>query len=159
MLHVRPVEELSDQTMATVWMMLECLRDMHRGELALQLEVVNRYNLGSDAADPERWLTQLTGGSNCMGDLLSPLVIEEDGFISPLRQGFPRSMGLGSLRETPLTNLAASWIRHRASEFCELYRKTLREARLFGDLHQLLAEEAARQNSPKVVVMRAGGGV
>lgn len=159
MLHVQPAEELCDQTMATVWMMLECLRDMHRGELALQLEVLNRYDLGAGAAAPETWLTQLAAGSNCLGDLISPLVIEETGFVSPLRPGFPQSMGFGSLSETPLADLAARWILDRAPAFCELYRKTVGEARLFGDLHQLLAEEAVRQASPKVVVMRAGGGV
>jgi hypothetical protein len=159
MLHVQPVEGLSDQMMATLWMMIECLRDMHRGQLALQLDVVNRYNLRSDAMDMVAWLERVASENNVLGERVSPLVIEEDGFVSPLRRGFPRSMGLGSLHERTLGELAASWIRNRAAAFCGLYRKTVAEARLFGNLHQLLAEEAARRIRPKVVVMRAGTGV
>jgi hypothetical protein len=154
MLHVQPAEELSDQAMATVWMMIECLRDIHRGELAVQLDVVNRYNLRSDAAELDTWLHRVAGDPNLLGEKISPLVIEGDGFVVPLRHGFPRSMALGSLGVAPLGDLASAWIRDRAADFCEVYRRVLRDARLFGDLHQLLAEETGRRVTPKVVSMR-----
>jgi MoaA/NifB/PqqE/SkfB family radical SAM enzyme len=159
MLHVVPDEEMSDQTMATVWMMIECLRDIHRGELALQLEVVNRYNMRSDAAELDTWLHNVAQDQTLLGDRISPLVIEEDGWVAPLRHGMPRSLGFGSLCEYSLAHLAADWIRNRAAGFCDLYARVLREARLFGDLHHLLAQEAASRAKAKVLPMRMATGV
>jgi hypothetical protein len=159
MMHVQIAEELSDQTMATVWMMIECLREIHRGELAMQLNVVNRYNLRFDALDLDRWLLSLTSDPNLLGERISPLVIDETGNVLPLCAGFPQSMGLGSLHDTPLAVMAADWIDNKAAGFCEMYQRVVRDARLFGDLHQLLAEEAARQTVPKVVTMRFATGV
>ena len=154
MLHVQPVGELSDQVMATVWMMIECLRDLHRGELAIQLDVLNRYNLISSDGGLNSWMTRLNGDQRFLGEQVSPLVIEENGTVVPLRHGFPRSMALGSLRDATLVDMAAHWIHSRADAFCNLYRKVLREAAPFGDLHQLLAEEAGRGRARFLV---AGG--
>jgi hypothetical protein len=159
MLHVQQAEELPEQAMATVWMMIECLRDIHRGELALQLDVANRYNLRSDAAKLDTWLHDVDEDQTLIGDRISPLVIEEDGWVAPLRHGMPRSLGFGSLSHSSLPNLAAAWIRDRAAGFCELYTKVLGKAPLFGDLHRLLAEEAERCAPAKVIRMRVATGV
>ena len=142
MLNVRPAEELSDQQMATVWMMVECLRDIHRGELAVQLEVLNRYHLPLDTTDLDGWRAGLQTDTRFLGELISPLVVEDDGTVVPLRRGFPRSLALGNLRDATLADLAAAWIHSGAAGFCRLYRTVLRDARLFGDLPQLLAEQA-----------------
>jgi len=142
MLNVRPDGELSDQQMATVWMMIECLRDMHRGELAVQLEVLNRYHLPIDAGDLDGWRAGLQTDTRFLGELISPLVVEQDGTVSPLRRGFPRSLALGNLRNATLAELAATWIHGGAAAFCRIYRAVLRDARFFGDLPQLLAKHA-----------------
>ena len=141
MLHVRPAEELSDQAMATVWMMIECLRDIHRGELALQLDVRNRYNSTVDSAELDAWVDGLSQDESFLGERISPLVIEEDGYVVPLRLGFPRSMAFGCLCEARLRDMAASWIENKAASFCDIYRTVLRDARLFADLCELLAAE------------------
>ncbi|HTP35838.1 MAG TPA: hypothetical protein VMJ75_26865 [Candidatus Acidoferrales bacterium] len=142
MLNVRPVEELSDQQMATVWMMVECLRDMHRGELAVQFEVLSRYDLPIESDDLDGWRAGLETDTRFLGELISPMVIEEDGTIVPLRHGFPRSLALGNLRDGTMAELASRWIHSGAPNFCRIYRTVLRDARLFGDLPQLLAEQA-----------------
>jgi hypothetical protein len=149
MLHVRPSEEFSDHEMATVWMMIECLRDVHRGELALQFEVLNRYHLPFDASDLEGWLAGVREDSRFLGDLISPMVIEEDGTVSPLRPEFPRWLALGNLCESTIAEMAPAWIRDGAESFCEIYRTVLREARLFDDLNRLLADEAGRQRGAR----------
>jgi hypothetical protein len=140
MLDVRPAEELPDDAMATVWMMIECLRDIHRGELAVQLDVLNRYNLALESADLDAWKTGVEHGERMLGELISPLVVEEDATVVPLRCDFPRSFALGNLHETGLAGLAAAWVRSSSANFCDLYRGVLRDARPFADLHQLVAD-------------------
>jgi len=159
MLHVKPTEEMSDQNMATVWMIIECLRDIYRGELAIQLDVVNRYNPRTDAVKLDTWLPKVMEDPTLLCEAISPLVVEEDGWVSPLRHGMPRSIGFGSLRESTLVELAEAWIRHRASGFCQRYTKVLEEAPLFGDLHQLLAEHEARRSAFKVLPMKMATGL
>jgi hypothetical protein len=144
MLHVHPAEELSDHAMATVWMMIECLRDIHRGELAVQLDVLNRYNLTIEDADLDSWRDGLAQDERFLGERISPLVVEQDGSVVPLRHGFPRSLAFGNLRESALAEMASTWIRDRASNFCGVFRTVMRDERLFADLHRLLAEEASR---------------
>jgi hypothetical protein len=148
MLHVRPAEGLSDHSMATVWMIIECLRDIHRGELAVQLEVLNRYNLTLGDGDLADWKAGVAQDDRFLGELISPLVVEEDGAVVPLRTGFPRSLALGNLHQATLAEMAAAWIHKGASDFCDLYGSVLqnvrREGSAFGDLHQLLAEGAGR---------------
>jgi hypothetical protein len=148
MLHIEPADELSDSDMATVWMIVECLRDLHRGKLATQLEVRNRYSIGLDAVGLDQWQKGLTGETRFVGDVVSPLVIEEDGTVVPLRHGFPRPMAWGNLHQQALKEMTAQWIRHGAGRFCEAYRAVLgdarRDGRAFADLHRMLALEASR---------------
>ena len=144
LLHVVPAEALADHEMATLWMMMECLRDLHRGELAVQLDVWNRYNLPMDTRNLEAWRRGMDAGKRFAGELISPLVVEEDGTVSPLRRGFPRELSLGNLGHSSLAEIGASWIRGGAGLFCEVYRAALGEARLFDDLSRLIAAEARR---------------
>jgi hypothetical protein len=144
MLNVQPSEDLDDDTMATVWMMIECLRDIHRGELAVQLDVLNRYNLPLDSAALDSWKTGVAGNERFLGELISPLVVEEDQTVVPFRRGFPRSFALGNLCDAALDEMAEKWVRSCAFDFCELYRVVLRDGPLFADVHQLLAAEAGR---------------
>ena len=44
-----------------------------------------------------------------LGEKLSPLVVEPDGWCGPLEYGFPREFGLGNVQSTPLPQLAQAW--------------------------------------------------
>jgi uncharacterized protein YukE len=63
-------------------------------------------------------------------------------------------MGFGSLHAAPLDALVRGWIRESAAGFCEVYRRVLRDAQRFADLYAMLAQEATRRGTPKVVAMR-----
>ncbi|MEO8594395.1 MAG: hypothetical protein ABI759_13845 [Candidatus Solibacter sp.] len=146
MLQVRPDPALTDEQMATAWMMVECLCDLQRGKLVIHFDAVNRYSLPTEPEDLASWHRDLERESRYLGEVVSPLVIEDDGTVSPLRYGFPRHFAFGNLHSEQLTDLAARWIDLRAGLFCEIYGKVLRQARtadhMFGDLHQMLLQEA-----------------
>ena len=50
-----------------------------------------------------------TASPRRLGETLSPLVVEPDGWCGPLEYGFPRDFGLGDVRSTPLPELARAW--------------------------------------------------
>jgi Fe-coproporphyrin III synthase len=142
-LQVRPARELSDDQMATAWMMVECMSELHRGKLVIHFDAVNRYCLPTEPDDLASWKRDLEREPRYLGEVLSPLVVEADGTVSPLRSGFPRRFSLGNLHEERLSVVAARWIETQSSAFCEVYGRVLREARtadrMFGDLYELLS--------------------
>ena len=147
MLQVRPSSRLSDPHMATAWMMIECMSELQRGKLVIHFDAVNRYGLPIEPSDLESWLRDLQREARYLGEVVSPLVIEDDGGISPVRHGFPRHFALGNLHEQRLAAAVETWVEGRAAEFCDLYSKVLRQTRaadrMFGDLYEMLAKAAA----------------
>ena len=55
------------------------------------------------------FLRELSVDGGELGRVLSPLVVEPDGWCVPLQYGFPRHFALGNLREDRLPQLARSW--------------------------------------------------
>jgi len=149
MLDIEPAGDLSDHDLATVWMIVECLRDLHRGNLAVQLEMLNRYTLPMEEKDLDDWQSGLETGARMVGEVVTPLVIDEAGTVAPLRKGFAESLAWGNLHRTSMQEMAGEWIAVGLSRFCDIYRRVLaeaqREGRAFGDLHQMLAMEASRE--------------
>ena len=145
MLQVRPSEELSDEQMATAWMMVECLSELQRGKLVIHFDAVNRYSLPTEPGDLASWRQDLEREARYLGEIVSPLVIESDGMVAPLRHGFPRRFAFGSLHKDGLATMTERWIDTQSGAFCELYGTVLRKARtadrMFGDLVQMLSEE------------------
>ncbi len=145
MLQVHPLEQfgracsdLRGQTlparqMGAAWMMVEYLRELHRDKLMIHLDSLSRYQLPDAPGDFE--------------GMVSPLVIEDDGTVAPLRYGFPRAFAFGSLHTGTLAEMASDWKRRHASAFRDLYRETLRKVResdrMFVNLYEMMAEEAA----------------
>jgi hypothetical protein len=146
MLQVRPSAKLSDEQMATAWMMVECLCDLQRGKLVIHLDAVNRYNLPTEPGDLASWKQDLEREARYLGQIVSPLVIEDDGTVTPLRYGFPRRFAFGTLHKEGLAKMAERWIESQAGAFCEVYGTVLHKARtadrMFGDLYQMLSLEA-----------------
>lgn len=56
-------------------------------------------------------------------DIVSPLVIEDDGRVSPIAYGFSSQWGFGNLHQHSLQNLLDNWRREKALPFREMCRK------------------------------------
>ena len=142
MLQVHPVEEngrassdismrrLTDEELTYAWMAVVCLRKIHDGRLAIQFDAHDRKS------PAETW-----------GEFVSPLVIEDDGTVVPLRYGFPRSFAYGNLHHRRLADLAREWRRTRAPAFRDLLLP-MREiadgsSDRFSNMYQLLSDLAA----------------
>ncbi len=146
MLQVRPSAELTDEQMATAWMRVEVLREVLRGRLVIHVDAVNRYSLPAEPRDLTSWQRALERQARYLGEIVSPLVIEDDGTVTPLRYGFPRRFCFGNLHKERLTRMAERWIASKAGAFCDVYGTVLRKARtsdrMFGDLYRMLSQEA-----------------
>jgi hypothetical protein len=151
LLQVRPSPELTGKQMVTAWMMVEFLRELQRGKLVIHLDAVDRYNLPAKPEGLASWKRDVEREARHLGEIVSPLVIEQDGAVTPLRHGFPRRFAFGNLLEERLAAMAGRWIASQAGAFCEIYRTVLEKARasdrMFSDLHRMLALEAGRGES------------
>lgn len=159
MLQVHPVEahgraasdpelqSLSQQELATAWLVVECLRNIHEGRLTLQLDVLLRTALPVEPEEIAGFKRAYYRGERELGEVVSPLVIEDDGTVVPLRYGFPRSLGFGNLRQHSLDQMATNWKRRRAGRYCTLYRRVLKRFRSsqsrFANIYGLLSDAAA----------------
>ncbi|MCX6633288.1 MAG: hypothetical protein NTW28_37305, partial [Candidatus Solibacter sp.] len=148
MLQVRPSAELGDEQMATAWMMVEWLSELQRGKLVIHLDAVNRYSLPGEPGDLASWKQNVEREARHLGEMISPLVIEEDGTVAPLRYGFARRFTFGNLHAEGLPKMTERWIASQAGAFCEVYGRVLQKARtaerMFGDLVQMLSVEAQK---------------
>jgi len=146
MLQIRPSAGLTDEQMSTAWMMAECLGDLHRGRLVIHLNATNRYNLPIEPDDLASWRRDVEREARYLGEILSPLVIEHTGAVSPMRSGFPTQFGFGNLHEERLSTMTERWIETRSESFCRVYGAALEKARTsdrtFGDLYEMLCVEA-----------------
>jgi MoaA/NifB/PqqE/SkfB family radical SAM enzyme len=128
-----------------------------QGAAGLQIHPLERHGRAStqfvglpiEPADIAEWKTGLLRGVRVLGEIVSPLVIEADGTVVPLRYGFVRALSFGNLYQLRLRDMAAEWVRSRASRFCDVYRSLLEEVcasdRVFANVGELLSEEALRE--------------
>lgn len=72
-------------------------------------------------------LTDEEAASRPFADLLSPVVVEEDGTVVPIQYGFAREYALGNLHESGLSELIASWRARGMDGFRGLCRRVFRE--------------------------------
>jgi MoaA/NifB/PqqE/SkfB family radical SAM enzyme len=149
-----PGQVLADQQTGTAWMVVECLREIFRGKLMIHFDALNRYQLPVKPDAVADWLRDFENGRRSLGEILSPLVIEDDGSVVPLRYGFPKSFALGSLHTHTLSQLAEVWKHRHAADFCRLYTNALRQVRdsdrMFANLYETLSQGA------ELVALRAG---
>jgi Fe-coproporphyrin III synthase len=147
MLQVRPAAELTGEQMATAWMTVESLSELHRGKVVIHLDAVSPYGLAARPEDLASWKQDLEREARYLGEMVSPLVIEDDGTVTPLRYGFPRRFAFGSLHEEGLAKMAVRWIASQAGAFCEAYGAALHKARtadcMFGDLYRMISLEVS----------------
>jgi MoaA/NifB/PqqE/SkfB family radical SAM enzyme len=99
----------------------------------LQAEVGNRLAIRIDLIDRELLRPQadrVYAGACCtraedrrLADMLSPLVIEQDGAVVPLQFGFSRRYQVGNLHESGFSEMAESWKRNVFGDFQALCNK------------------------------------
>lgn len=82
-----------------------------------------------------------------MADLISPLVIEANGTVSPIQYGFARKYSVGNLKISPLRTLLSNWRKQGLPQFHALCRDVYEEiarapAPFFLDWNGLIGKRA-----------------
>jgi hypothetical protein len=148
MLYLRPAVELTGEAMAMAWVKVESLYELRRGKLVIHFDAVNRYSLRAELPGLATWKQDLERGARQLGEFVSPLVMECDGTVSPLSDGFPRRFAFGNLRQERLAAMAKRWMETQADSFCQVYGTALHKARAadytYGHWYRMLAQEAQR---------------
>lgn len=112
-------------------------------QLIVQLDVAHRDRL--DAA-----VTRRTDSSEVLlSEVLSPIVIEADGWVVPLQYGFPRSFAIGNCLDVNLRDAAMRWLRDVYPSFGKVCDETLAHLRAqeglpLVNLYEAVTEQAAR---------------
>jgi MoaA/NifB/PqqE/SkfB family radical SAM enzyme len=137
LLQVHPLEEVgraqtllansSPDDLELAYAFLECARikKIYSGKLQLQFDVADRelvrdYPCKVYAGDTEEAgdLSELP-----LADLVSTLIVENDGFVVPIQYGFSRAYAIGNLRDNSFRNHAAKWKTDVYPSFRKLCRR------------------------------------
>ena len=70
--------------------------------------------LPAEPEDLASWKRDLEREARYLGEIVSPLVIEDDGTVTPLRYGFARRFAFGNLHQERLASMTARWIASQA---------------------------------------------
>jgi MoaA/NifB/PqqE/SkfB family radical SAM enzyme len=115
-----------DAQLSTIaWVLGRTLERQYAGRMAVQVDLVDLEALAS--APCEVYADDTPGDRTevPLADLVSPLVVETDGTVSPLQYGFARTYALGNLHQDRLAALATRWRRDRGPSFRRLCRRSL----------------------------------
>lgn len=98
------------------------VRKMYSDRLQVQFDVVDRELI---RANPERVYAIEPKGledfsHRPLAELVSPLIIEHDGFVVPIQYGFSHTYGLGDLKEDSLRKHASWWKANLYPSFIQL---------------------------------------
>jgi MoaA/NifB/PqqE/SkfB family radical SAM enzyme len=132
-----------DVDVALAWLKANRLATRYQGSLKIHIDLVHKSAFQQALANmPEPEIT-----SN-LASLVSPLVVEADGTLSPAQHGFPRHYSLGNLYDRSLADLASVWLQGPAHTFSDLCRRTVESLNEPSDLpivnwYQELAKQAA----------------
>ena len=140
-LQVHPLEEVgraqslmansSPDDLELAYAFIECARikQMYEEKLDVQFDVTDRSlvrespcRIYADDLPNIQELAELP-----LGDLISVLIVESDGFVVPIQYGFSRTYGLGNLKEHSFGELAARWKRNVYPSFRRLCRTVFDE--------------------------------
>lgn len=109
------------------WLLSRQLEQRAGGQLAVQVDLVLSTAL---CERPEQFYAAgyERDAARSFSDLLSPLIIEADGAVSPLQYGFARRHALGNIHAAPLREMMRAWRGGGAFAFHELCRRVYKEA-------------------------------
>ncbi len=131
---------------------VERIRQKTAGRMTLQVDYIGREALRQN---PD----VVYGGPACtdpknrpLSALLSPLVVEADGMVTPIQYGFARRYALGNLHEKPLRELSIAWRSERYADFSALCRRvyadlSLPDALPIANWYEVMARYAERENA------------
>lgn len=113
---------------------LECVRiqEAHRARLLVQLDFFDREALSAESAPIVAGRSQ--GPQVPFSAVVSPLVIEPDGWVVPIRFGFDRALALGCLHERRLSELIHLWRDRSLAAFQARCRRVFSEISTPTDL-------------------------
>ena len=136
-IQVHPLEEVgraqsllansSPDDLELAYAFLECARikEMYGEKLKVQFDVADRDLVREFPcrvyADELTNLDELI--QRPLADLVSILIVENDGFVVPMQYGFSRAYGLGNLRDDSFRHHAARWKTNVYPSFRQLCRQ------------------------------------
>lgn len=151
----RAEEQLPDarpDDQESAWALVACkaLERKYHGQMKVQLDLLDREGArqypekiyADESEDRER---------RPLGDMLSPLILEPDGVLVPIRFGFPRHYAIGDVHHEGLCSGADHWRREKAPDFFALCRRLYEDlaeetglpmVNWYERLHRLAASEA-----------------
>lgn len=128
LLQIHPLEnagraqaEMPDQTpdeieLAHAFLLIEKLREIAGNTLFIQFDAADRDVLQEE---PGRVLGyyDTNSVSQPLAEYITPLIVESDGEVVPIRHGLSRVFSFGNLFDAPLSVLKEQWIRDRFQPF------------------------------------------
>jgi hypothetical protein len=140
-----PRDAAPDETALKAYLVAERLRQIWRGRLPIDIDVVDLLPCACDAGAPASCAPGAAAGD--LPSVASPLVIEPTGLVVPMRYGFPRAFAIGNLHDAPLDVLADAWLVRHGRAFSALARAALAAAASgpcpFGNPYEIIADAAA----------------
>ena len=111
---------------AYAYLETERIRTLYGDRMFVQLDIFHRELV---KRHPGRFYVGESWPADArLADLVTPLVVEADGSVTPIGYGFSRQFRLGSLTEARLKDLAPRWISSRYADFRRLCRGVYAEA-------------------------------
>jgi len=146
-----PPDDSPDDTALKAFLIAQRLRQIWAGRLQVDVDVADLAPYAHDVS------TAGACGSvavDALSDVVSPLVLEPNGDVVPLRYGFARAFAIGNIYDESIESLARHWLARRAKAFLALTRGALmaagRTACPFGNPYQIIADAAAAEVAPRV---------
>lgn len=136
-----------DDVAARAWLLALRLRQIYQGRMGMEVDLANAGDPPISAVVANALAQTCASGEIEIGRFLSPLVLESDGMIVPLRYGFPRNFALGSLHRADLKDIAPRWVQSKAVALASLYSRVLSQTNESGwpliNLYEWLSSAAS----------------
>jgi Fe-coproporphyrin III synthase len=101
-------------------------------KLAVRIDLIDRERLRPEADRVYAEACSIPATDRPLADMISPLVIEQDGAVVPLQFGFNRRYQVGNLYQSSFREMAISWKREVFPEFQALCNRVF-EAEMQDD--------------------------
>jgi len=123
--HLLPGSRPDDLESAYAYLEVERIRQQYHGRMIIQFDLIHSTILRDN---PDRFFDEREAMTRPLSELVSPLVIEADGRVTPFAYGFPSRYALGSLAQATLPQLSAAWRTTGYRDLQRLCRTTFDDA-------------------------------